>query len=387
MKNESLAIKKHREWKGKYDIHVKASVETKEDLALAYTPGVADACMAIHNNIEESFNLTGRGNQVAVVTDGTAVLGLGDIGPEAGMPVMEGKAALFKTYGNIDAFPLCLKTKDTEEIIRTVKLLEGNFAGINLEDISAPRCFEVESRLRKELNIPVFHDDQHGTAIVLGGALLNALKIVNKDIHNIKVVVNGAGAAGTAIGKYVMSLGVNDVIMCDRDGIIDRNHNYPNPHHNELAKITNKENKSGLLKDALVGADVFIGVSVGNIVNKEMIKSMNHNSIVFPLANPIPEISYADAKEAGARIVGTGSSKNPNQVNNALVFPGLFRGALDAKATDITDEMKRAVSYAIAESVPSDKLNEEYILPDVINKEVHKNIAKKVKETWLNNIK
>lgn len=380
---ETKAVIAHRKWQGKIDINVRCSVETEEDLAIAYTPGVADACKAIHENPEESFKLTRRGNQVAVITDGTAILGLGNIGPEAGMPVMEGKAVLFKVFGNIDAFPLCLKTTDTEEIIRTIKLLEGNFAGINLEDISAPRCFEIETRLKKELSIPVFHDDQHGTAIVVGAALLNALKVVNKKIEDVKVVINGAGAAGTSIGKYLMKLGVKNLIMCDKDGIIARGEVYKNAHHNELAQITNPTNLKGLLKDALVGADVFVGVSAPNVVTKEMVRSMAHDAICFPLANPIPEISYQDAKEAGARVVGTGSSKNPNQVNNALVFPGIFRGAIDAKADDITIEMMIATSKAISESVKEEDLCETYILPKVVNKEVHKTIAKRVYETAL----
>lgn len=380
---ETKAVIAHRKWQGKIDINVRCSVETEEDLAIAYTPGVADACKAIHENPEESFKLTRRGNQVAVITDGTAILGLGNIGPEAGMPVMEGKAVLFKVFGNIDAFPLCLKTTDTEEIIRTIKLLEGNFAGINLEDISAPRCFEIETRLKKELSIPVFHDDQHGTAIVVGAALLNALKVVNKKIEDVKVVINGAGAAGTSIGKYLMKLGVKNLIMCDKDGIIARGEVYKNAHHNELAQITNPKNLKGLLKDALVGADVFVGVSAPNVVTKEMVRSMAHDAICFPLANPIPEISYQDAKEAGARVVGTGSSKNPNQVNNALVFPGIFRGAIDAKADDITIEMMIATSKAISESVKEEDLSETYILPKVVDKEVHKTIAKRVYETAL----
>ena len=381
--DETKAVIAHRKWQGKIDINVRCSVDTEEDLAIAYTPGVADACRAIHDNPEESFKLTRRGNQVAVITDGTAILGLGNIGPEAGMPVMEGKAVLFKVFGNIDAFPLCLKTTDTEEIIRTIKLLEGNFAGINLEDISAPRCFEIETRLKKELSIPVFHDDQHGTAIVVGAALLNALKVVKKKIDEVKVVINGAGAAGTSIGKYLMKLGVKNLIMCDKDGIISRDEVYTNAHHNELALITNPNNMKGLLKDALVGADVFIGVSAPNVVTKDMVRSMAKDAICFPLANPIPEISYQDAKEAGARIVGTGSSKNPNQVNNALVFPGIFRGAIDAKADDITIEMMIATSKAISESVKEEELNETYILPKVIDKQVHKTIAKRVYETAL----
>ncbi len=377
------SLKKHYEWKGKLEYISRVPVKDKEDLSLAYTPGVAQPCLEIQKDINKSYELTRRWNTVAVVTDGTAVLGLGDIGPEAGMPVMEGKAVLFKVFGNIDAFPLCLKTIDTEEIIRTIKLLEGNFAGINLEDISAPRCFEIETRLKKELSIPVFHDDQHGTAIVVGAALLNALKVVNKKIEDVKVVINGAGAAGTSIGKYLMELGVKNLIMCDKDGIIARGEVYKNAHHNELAQITNPTNLKGLLKDALVGADVFVGVSAPNVVTKEMVRSMAHDAICFPLANPIPEISYQDAKEAGARVVGTGSSKNPNQVNNALVFPGIFRGAIDAKADDITIEMMIATSKAISESVKEEDLSETYILPKVVDKEVHKTIAKRVYETAL----
>ena len=380
---ETKAILAHRKWQGKISINVRCSVETEEDLAIAYTPGVADACMAIYEDPKESFNLTRRGNQVAVITDGTAILGLGNIGPEAGMPVMEGKAVLFKEFGNIDAFPLCLKTTDTEEIIRIIKLLEGNFAGINLEDISAPRCFEIETRLKKELSIPVFHDDQHGTAIVVGAALLNALKVVNKKIDEIKVVINGAGAAGTSIGKFLMKLGVKNLIMCDRDGIISRGEVYQNAHHNELALLTNPNNLKGLLKDALVGADVFVGVSAPNVVNKEMVKSMAKDAICFPLANPIPEISYQDAKEAGAKVVGTGSSKNPNQVNNALVFPGMFRGAIDSHADDITIDMMIAASKAISESVSENELSDNYILPKVIDKKVHERIAKSVYEAAL----
>jgi len=382
---DSIALKKHFEWKGKYEIKVKCPVSTLEELAICYTPGVADACMAIFEHPELSYSLTGRGNQVAVITDGTAILGLGNIGPEAGMPVMEGKCALFKNFGDIDAFPLCLRTTDPDEIVKTVKILEGNFAGINLEDIAAPRCFEIESRLRKELNIPVFHDDQHGTAIVVGAAIINAMRYLKKDIHDLKVAMSGAGAAGTAIGKYLVALGVKDVIMVEKDVIIDHDTVYTNEARKELATMTNKENRKGNLAKAMEGANVFIGVSVGNIVTKEMIQKMAKDPIVFALANPIPEISYQDAIEAGAIIVGTGSSKNPNQINNALVFPGLFRGAIDAKATDVTDEMKIATSYAIAESVSDEELKKDHILPYVIDKKVHQNIAKRVCEAWKKN--
>lgn len=379
---DSVALKKHKEWQGKIEIKSKVKCDTLEDLAICYTPGVADACMAIYEEPNLSFSLTGRGNQVAVITDGTAILGLGNIGPTAGMPVMEGKCVLFKEYGNVNAFPLCLKTTDTEEIIKTIKLLEGNFAGINLEDIAAPRCFEIETRLREELDIPVFHDDQHGTAIVVGAALINALKLVHKNINDITVAMSGAGAAGTAIAKFLVKMGVKDVIVSEMNVIINKDTTYPNKYKQELAALTNKNNIKGNLSDAMKDADVFVGVSAGNIVTKEMVSSMANDAIVFAMANPIPEISYEDAILAGAKIVGTGSSKKPNQVNNALVFPGLFRGAIDAKATDITDEMKIAASYAISESIKEEDLTFENILPKVIDKDVHKLIAKRVMEAW-----
>ena len=382
---ETKALQKHFEWQGKIEIKVKAPVETEEDLALAYTPGVADACMAIYENPELSTKLTARGNQVAVITDGTAILGLGNIGPAAGMPVMEGKATLFKTYGNIDAIPLCLDTTDVDEIVKTIKYLEKNFAGINLEDIAAPRCFEVETRLRNELSIPVFHDDQHGTAIVVGAALINALKLVNKKIEDVTVAMSGAGAAGTAICKYLVKMGVKNVIVSEMNKIINKDETYPTPSKNELAQITNKQNIKGNLADAMIGADVFVGVSAGNIVSKEMVSSMAKDAIVFAMANPIPEISYQDALDAGAKIVGTGSSKNPNQVNNALVFPGLFRGAIDAGVTQITDEMEMAASYAIAASVKEEDLTLTHILPKVVDKQVHKNIAQAVYNCAKNN--
>ena len=375
---KSKALEKHFEWKGKYETKIKCEIETEEDLALAYTPGVADACMAIYENKDLSYELTGRANNVAVITDGTAILGLGNIGPEAGMPVMEGKCALFKKYGNVDAIALCLKTTDTEEIIKTIKYLEGSFGGINLEDISAPRCFEIEKRLKEELDIPVFHDDQHGTAIVVGAALINALKLVKKDINKIKGVINGAGAAGISIAKFLLKLGVKDITMVDKCGILNRLNTYENKAFNEIAAITNNKCVDGNLHDAIKGADFFVGVSGPNLLFKEDIKNMNKDAIVFAMANPIPEISYADAKAAGAKVVGTGSSKNPNQINNALVFPGLFRGALDAKASDINDCMMIAASYAIASMIEDEDLSEENIMPKVINKKAHEEVAKAV---------
>lgn len=374
MKN-SLALEKHFEWKGKVETKVKVPVDTLEQLAVAYTPGVADACMAIKEQPELSFALTGRANAVAVITDGTAILGLGNIGPEAGMPVMEGKCALFKRFGNVDAVPLCLRTTDTEEIIKTIKYLEGSFGGINLEDIAAPRCFEIETRLKKELSIPVFHDDQHGTAIVVGAALINALKVVKKDIGDVKVVVNGAGAAGTAISKYLIYMGVNDLVVCDRFGIINRDDDTLTLAHAELAGLTNKYGKKGSLSDALVGADVFIGVSVGNVVTTDMVSKMAKNAIVFAMANPIPEISPEDAKKGGAAIVGTGNSKYPNQINNALVFPGIFRGALDARASDVNMQMMVAASRGIASAISDAELSVENILPKAVDERAHKAVA------------
>lgn len=378
--SDSLAIKKHREWNGKIEVIPKAPVSTLEELSIAYTPGVAEACLAIKENKEESFNLTARNSMVAVITDGTAILGLGDIGPEAGMPVMEGKCALFKAYGDVNAVPICLNTKDTEEIIKTIKYLEPSFGGINLEDIAAPRCFEIESRLKKELSIPVFHDDQHGTAVVVGAALINALKIIKKDIKDIKVVINGPGAAGTAIGKYLLKMGVADVVWVDEHGIVDRYRTYQNANLTELSKLSNKENLTGKLKEAIKGRDLFVGVSVGNVLSPELVKTMADDAIVFALANPIPEISYQAAKEAGARIVGTGSSKNPNQINNVLVFPGIFKGTLEVRASDINTEMMIAASYGIASTVKDEELHEEYILPYAFNKKAHQNVIKHVKE-------
>lgn len=333
------SLKKHAEWKGKIETKVRCNVSSKEDLMLAYTPGVSRPCLEIQKDYSKSFELTRRWNTVAVITDGTAILGLGDIGPEAGMPVMEGKSALFKAFGDIDAYPICLRTKDTEEIIRTIYLISGSFGGINLEDISAPRCFEIETRLKEICDIPVFHDDQHGTAIITGAAVINALKVAGKKIEDVKIVINGAGAAGISIGKYLLDLGAKNVIWCDRKGVIVEGQEGINAAQAELPKISNPNKVTGLLSDALVDADIFIGVSAPNIVSKDMIRSMADKAIVFPLANPVPEISHDDAIEAGAYIIGTGSSKYPNQINNVLVFPGIFRGALDAGAKDINREM------------------------------------------------
>lgn len=380
MNYKEKSLEKHYEWKGKIESACRVPVSSKEELCLAYTPGVAEPCMAIHNDVNKSFELTRRWNTVPVITDGTAVLGLGDIGPEAGMPVMEGKCALFKAFAGVDAFPICIKSKDVEEIIQTVKLISGSFGGINLEDISAPRCFEIERRLKEELDIPVFHDDQHGTAIVVGAALMNALKLANKKIDEIKVVLNGAGAAGIAISKYLLALGVKDLIAVDRFGIIVEGDTRFNSAQQELAKVTNKEKLTGTLADAMKGRDVFIGVSVANVVTKEMVKSMNEKAILFTLANPIPEISYDDAKEAGAFIIGTGSSEKPNQINNVLVFPGLFRGALDVRASTINQEMMIAASQGIMECVSDEELCPEYILPYAWNEKAHQNVAKRVAE-------
>lgn len=374
------SLKKHYEWKGKIETVARVPVNSKEELMLAYTPGVAQACMEIHKDVSKSFELTRRWNTVPVITDGTAVLGLGDIGPEAGMPVMEGKCALFKTFGDVDAFPICIKSKDTEEIIKTIKLISGSFGGINLEDISAPRCFEIERRLQEELGIPVFHDDQHGTAIVSLAGLINALKLVNKKVEDIKVVINGAGAAGVAIAKLFLAYGVKDVIVCDSKGINCEGDSRLNDSKIELSKITNKKHLIGHLADAMKGADVFVGVSVANCVTKEMVRSMAEKPILFTCANPIPEIHPSDAKEAGAFVVGTGSSEFPNQINNVLVFPGLFRGAIDAKATKVNQEMMIAASLAIANSVKNEDLKVDYILPFAFDRNAHKAVAEAVKE-------
>lgn len=374
------SLKLHEKLKGKLEIKSKMQINSAEDLSLAYTPGVAEACKEIHKNREDVYKYTAKGNLVAVVTDGTAVLGLGDIGPEAGMPVMEGKAILFKEFGDVDAFPICLNTKNVDEIVNVVKAISPTFGGINLEDISAPRCFEVEKRLSEELDIPVFHDDQHGTAIVVLAALLNALKVVKKELKNIKIVINGAGAAGTAIANHLISAGAGNVVMCDINGVLDSEDARLSSFHKELAINTNPYKIKGKLSDAIKEADVFIGVSAGNIVSKEMVKSMNMDAIVFAMANPTPEIMPDLAKEAGARIVGTGRSDFNNQINNVLVFPGMFRGLLDAKAKKVTEEIKLACSYAIAGLVKDNELNDEYIIPKALNKEVSQAVAEAIKK-------
>lgn len=373
------SLKKHALWKGKIESAYKFKITNKEELGVAYTPGVAAPCLAIKENPELSFELTARWNTVPVITDGTAILGLGDIGPKAGMPVMEGKCALFKQFGNVDAYPICLDTKDPDEIIRTIEIMAGSFGGINLEDISAPRCFEIEQKLKEKLDIPVFHDDQHGTAIVVGAALLNACRLLKKEISSLKAVVNGAGAAGIAISKYIMKLGIKDIKVLDRNGIICDTDEFNAPQR-ELAKVINPNNVHGNLKEALVGANLFIGVSVANLVSKDMVRTMSENPILFPLANPVPEISYQDAKEAGAFIVGTGSSENPNQINNVLVFPGLFRGALDARANTVNEEMMLAASKGICECVKDEELSQEYILPYAWDQRAHDSVAAHVKE-------
>jgi malate dehydrogenase (oxaloacetate-decarboxylating) len=379
---ESLtALEVHRKHKGKMEIKSKVPLENEVDLSLAYSPGVADPCVEIHNDPTKVYDYTIKGNLVGIVTDGTAVLGLGDIGPAASLPVMEGKALLLKRFADIDAFPICLDTTDTEEIIRTVKLLSPTFGGINLEDISAPRCFEIERRLREECDIPVFHDDQHGTAIVVSAGLMNALKLVNKTVQEIKIVVNGAGAAGIAITNLLISLGAQNIIMCDSKGIIYKNRPHGmNDQKAKIAEITNSGEETGTLKDALNNADVFIGVSVANLLTKELVACMNPDPIVFALANPIPEILPNKAKEYGVRIIATGRSDYANQVNNVLAFPGIFRGALDVRATDINDEMKLAATYAIASLITAAELNEEYVIPNPFDPRVVDTVSKAVSE-------
>ena len=374
------SLKKHYEWNGKIEVINRCPINNREDLSLAYTPGVAEACMVIHNDYNKSYELTRRNNLVAVITDGTAILGLGDIGPEAGMPVMEGKCALFKAFADVDAFPICIRSKDVDELVRTIYLISGSFGGINLEDISAPRCFEVERKLKEICDIPVFHDDQHGTAIVVAAALINALKIVKKQIGDVKGVINGAGSAGIAIGKHLLNLGVKHLTMVDRFGIICKGMPDLNSAHAEIAEVTNLEHKMGTLADAMKGADVFIGVSAPNIVTEEMVKSMAADSIMFPMANPTPEIMPDKAKAAGARIVGTGRSDFPNQINNVLAFPGIFRGALDCRASCINEEMKVATSIALANLIPEDELNEENIIASALDKSVAKAVAAAVVE-------
>ncbi|MBE6902657.1 MAG: NAD-dependent malic enzyme [Ruminococcaceae bacterium] len=376
------ALQKHYEWQGKLEVVSRAKIETREDLSLAYTPGVAQPCLEIAKDPELSYKLTRRNNLVAVITDGTAVLGLGDIGGLAGMPVMEGKCCLFKEFADVDAFPLCIKSKDPDEIVRTIELISDSFGGINLEDISAPRCFEIEAKLKERLDIPVFHDDQHGTAIVVGAAMLNAVKLAGKQLSDITVVINGAGSAGIAIGKFLLKLGIGNLIMVDLCGAINRDDSYENPAHAEMAQISNKNNVKGTLADVLKGADVFVGVSKPNLVTPEMVKSMADKAILFPMANPDPEITYDLAKESGAYIVGTGRSDYPNQINNVLVFPGIFKGALSVRAKAITEEMKLAAAHAIADYIPADKLSVDYIIPSALDKSVADAVAKAAADAW-----
>lgn len=372
------SLKLHYEWQGKIEIKTRAKAGDKEALSLAYTPGVAQPCLEIQKDINKSYELTRRWNTVAVVTDGTAVLGLGDIGPEAGMPVMEGKCVLFKEFGGVDAIPLCIRSKDVDEIVNCIALLAGSFGGVNLEDIAAPRCFEIERKLKEKTDIPIFHDDQHGTAVVVAAAVINSLRVVNKKIEDCSVVFSGAGAAGIAIAKLLISQGIKSVIMCDSKGIICKGDESLNPAKQAIAEFTNKERKTGTLADAMQGADIFIGVSAPGIVTEDMVRSMAENPIVLPMANPIPEIMPDLAKRAGAAVVGTGRSDFPNQINNVLCFPGLFRGALDCRASDINEEMKIAAAKAIASLVSDEELNAEYILPKAFDERVGKTVAQAV---------
>ena len=380
MDKKEFALAKHREWGGKIEVVSRAPITNRAELAVAYTPGVAEPCLEISKDVDLSYVYTRRANLVAVVTDGTAVLGLGDIGPEAGMPVMEGKCALFKTFGGVDAFPLCVRSKEVDDIVKTVALIAGSFGGINLEDISAPRCFEIEKRLKEVCDIPVFHDDQHGTAVVTMAAMLNALKLVGKKLSDISVVVNGSGAAGIAITKLLMSKGLKNVVLCDRNGAIYKGREGLNDIKKEMAEISNLEMKKGSLADVVKGADVFIGVSAPGSLTQDMVKSMAKDAIIFAMANPVPEIMPDEALAAGAKIVGTGRSDFPNQINNVLAFPGIFRGALDVRASDINDEMKIAAAEAIAAVIPDDKLTADNIIPDSFDPHVRDAVANAVKE-------
>ena len=373
-----LALKMHEENHGKISVISKVKVENRDDLSTAYTPGVAEPCRKIHANEDEVYRYTAKGNLIAVVSDGTAVLGLGDIGPKAAMPVMEGKAILFKTFAGIDAFPICLDTKNVDEIVNTVKYLAPTFGGINLEDISAPRCFEIESRLRKELDIPVFHDDQHGTAIVVAAGLLNAVKLVGKKIEDVKIVINGAGSAGISIAKLLLQFGVGDIVLVDKAGALAKGQDWMNPAQAAMAECTNCDNQTGSLVDIIKGKDIFIGVSGPNVLTAEMVSAMAEDAIVFAMANPTPEIMPEEAKKGGARVVATGRSDYPNQINNVLVFPGIFRGALDVRASDITERMKIAAAKAIASIIKDDELTEEYIIPGAFDKRVVEVVAKAV---------
>ncbi len=374
------SLKKHRKWQGKIEVVSRVELNSKDDLSLAYTPGVARACMEINKNIDESYNLTRRHNLCAVITDGTAVLGLGDIGPEAGMPVMEGKCILFKTYGDVDAFPLCIKSKDVDEIVKTISLISGSFGGINLEDISAPRCFEIEKRLKEICDIPIFHDDQHGTAVVTLAGLTNALKIVNKKIEDIKIVISGAGAAAISITKLLITAGARNIILCDRTGAIYEGRDNLNWIKEEMSHITNKEKENGSISDVIKNADVFIGVSAPGLLTKDMVKSMNKDAIIFACANPTPEIFPDDAISAGARIVATGRSDFPNQINNLLAFPGIFRGTFDVRARDINEEMKLAAASALASYIPDSEISEVNIIPSPLDKNVASVVARAVSD-------
>ena len=375
MDAKQIALEKHKQWRGKIEIVCRCELNDKDDLSIAYTPGVAQPCLEIQKDTDLSYTYTRRGNLVAVVTDGTAVLGLGDIGPEAGMPVMEGKCALFKRFAGVDAFPLCIRSKDPDEIVRTVSLLAGSFGGINLEDISAPRCFEIEEKLKQVCDIPVFHDDQHGTAVVVLAAVMNALKLVGKQLGEITAVVNGCGAAGTAIAKLLLGSGLKEVILCDKQGVVYEGCPWLNPMQAQIAAVSNRAMVKGTLQDALRGADVFIGVSAPDVLKPEMIAAMAHDPIVFAMANPVPEIMPDAAKAAGARVVGTGRSDFANQINNVLAFPGIFRGALDVRASDINNEMKIAAARAIASIVADDELREDYIIPNSLDSRVVEAVA------------
>lgn len=374
------SLKKHYEWKGKIKVVTDIPVKTSEDLSLAYTPGVAEPCLEIQKDVNKSYELTRRWNLCAVVTDGTAVLGLGDIGPEAGMPVMEGKCVLFKAFGDVDAFPLCVKSKDVDEIVNTIYLLSGSFGGVNLEDIAAPRCFEIERKLKEKCDIPIFHDDQHGTAIVVLSGLINALKVVGKDKEEVKVVVNGPGSAGIAVSKLLLSYGFKNLTLCNREGIMNENSKDLNWAQKEMLEVTNLDRKTGTLKDALVGADIFLGFSGPNMVTEEMVRSMNKDAIIFACANPTPEIFPDEAKKGGARVISTGRSDFPNQINNVLVFPGLFRGAFDVRAKDINEEMKMAAAVAIANLIADDEVSEDNIIPKAFDPRVKDAVSKAVAE-------
>ena len=376
MDNKEFALQEHEKWAGKIEVISRAKLDTPEDLAVCYTPGVAEPCIKISEDVNLSYKYTRRHNMVAVVTDGSAVLGLGDIGPEAGMPVMEGKCCLFKAFGDVDAFPLCVRTKDVDEIVKTVSLLAGSFGGVNLEDISAPRCFEIERKLKECCDIPIFHDNQHGTAVVTMAAMINALKVVGKKIDEIKVVTSGAGAAGIAIIKLLISMGLKNVIMCDRKGAIYKGREELNKEKEEMAEISNRNMEKGSLADVIKGADVFIGVSAPGTVTQEMVRTMAPNPILFPMANPTPEIMPEEAKAAGAAVIGTGRSDFPNQINNVLAFPGIFRGALDVRASDINDEMKVAAAYAIANIITDEERNAEYIIPNPFDKQLQRRLQR-----------